>query len=84
MPMINYSCSNEECKATKKSLYRKHTDIEKSIVCDSCGGSMMRVLSAPNSVSKMTIDNGQARAVETYTNIMELREDRIKPTNRGD
>lgn len=86
MPLIRYQCSDEACGAPTKVLYTSTANgVAPTTPCKVCGKDSKRVFSAPNSVSKITIDNGtQARAVETYPDIMELREDRIKGPNRGD
>jgi putative FmdB family regulatory protein len=84
MPLIKYQCTNKECNETFPILYKSGKDTKESVPCKKCGSEAKRLLSAPTSSSKITIDNGQPRAVEVYSNIIELQEDRIKPPNRGD
>lgn len=84
MPLIKYRCSDESCNTVFSVFYRNAGKAQVEQKCSVCGLASKRVLSGPSSVSKMVIDNGQARAVETYTEIMDLRKDRTKPVNRGD
>lgn len=84
MPLVKYNCTNIECNLSFPIFYRSGKDIKDLAPCKKCGKEAKRILSAPTSSSKITIDNGQARAVEVNSNIVELQEDRIKPPNRGD
>lgn len=86
MPMITYLCEKQECGATSSFLYRKSTDAPKHNECKTCGSPCKKTLSKPSSVSKITVDNGlQARAVEMYPDVMEVRADHSKNGyNRGD
>jgi hypothetical protein len=84
MPLVRYTCSDQNCNTSFPILYRSGKDVKDTVPCKNCGKESKRVLSAPTSSSKITIDNGQPRAVEVNANIIELQEDRIKPPNRGD
>jgi len=84
MPLVRYICSDQNCNTSFPILYRSGKDVKDNVPCKKCGKESKRILSAPTSSSKITIDNGQPRAVEVNANIIELQEDRIKPPNRGD
>ena len=85
MPLIRYVCSNKECLETFKAFVKKASDVKDIEICKKCLSQAKRSLSAPNTSSKISIDNGmQARAVEVDPNIEELRKDWSKPPNRGD
>lgn len=85
MPLIKYLCTNESCKKAFSVFKKRAEDALSKISCKFCGTESKRVLSAPNSSSKISIDNGiQPRALEVDPNIMELREDWSKPPDRGD
>jgi hypothetical protein len=84
MPLVKYLCLDKECNTSFPIFYKSGKDVKESAPCKKCGKESKRLLSAPTSSSKITIDNGQARAVEVNSNIVELQEDRIKPPNRGD
>lgn len=84
MPLVRYNCSDKECNTSFPIFYRSGKDVKDIALCKKCGKESKRILSSPTSSSKITIDNGQARAVEVNANIVELQEDRIKPPNRGD
>ena len=74
MPLIAYSCS---CNHTVKKFVRDARKAHPFLVCDKCGLEMKKMLSAPTSLSKVTVDNGfQAKAVEIIPNIIELNEER--------
>ena len=80
MPIIAYSCV---CKNVIKKFFRSAKDAPSSFVCEKCGGNMKKMLSPPNSLSKITVDNGaQARAVEIVPNIIEINEARSNKTYR--
>lgn len=75
MPIIAYSCSS--CKNIAKKFYRLVPQAPGVLVCDKCNGEMKKLLSAPSSVSKISVDNGaQARAVEIIPDIIELNQER--------
>ena len=85
MPLIKYKCSNTDCGKEFTAFKRAASSILNEEKCKFCGSVSKRILSSPNSSSKITIDNGlQAKAVEVDPNIMELREEWSKPRNRGD
>ena len=85
MPLIKYSCQSAPCGALFSVFVKNAKEIKSTENCKVCGNSSKRLLSAPNSSSKISIDNGiQARSVEVDPNIMELREEWTKPPNRGD
>lgn len=84
MPLIKYLCTDSNCNNAFAAYKSSAKAIEPLIPCKKCGFPSKRTLSAPTSSSKISIDNGQARAVEVDPNIMELREDWSKPENRGD
>jgi len=85
MPLFRYSCTNEKCKASFAIFKKSAKDALPIELCKKCGSESKRILSVPNSSSKISIDNGlQPRAIEVDPNIMELREDWSKPPNRGD
>lgn len=80
MPIIVYAC---ECTHVIKKFVRQVKNIPASFLCEKCGKDMKKQLSSPNSVSKITVDNGvQARAVEIVPNIIELMEERSKKDYR--
>ncbi len=82
MPMINYEC--EECKNSFKKIFRK-PPFPSALICDKCNGTMKRLLSAPNSSSKISVDNGvQARRVEISPDIVETNEARSNKNYRED
>lgn len=84
MPLIKYLCSDKECNESFPIFYKSGKGVKDTAPCRKCGKEAKRVLSAPTSSSIMVIDNGQPKAVEVNTKIIELQEDRIKPPNRGD
>lgn len=84
MPLIKYLCTDSNCKNSFAVYKNSAKDIDPIHPCKKCGTPAKRVLSAPSSSSKIVIDNGQAKAVEVDPDIMELREDWSKPTDRGD
>jgi hypothetical protein len=74
MPMISYAC---ECGHKFSKVFRKATGIPSTLICEKCDGSMKRLLSGPNSSSKISVDNGvQARAVEISPDIIETNQAR--------
>lgn len=76
MPIIAYGC---ECTSVIKKFVRKACDAPSSLICAICQKDMKRMLSAPFSTSKVTIDNGfQARAVEIHPDITEINAERSK------
>lgn len=82
MPIIAYSC---ECGTVMKKFHRTAKDAPSLLSCTKCGKESKRILSAPSSVSKITIDNGvQARAVEVNPDIVEINEERSRKDYRED
>jgi hypothetical protein len=66
-------------------MFRLAKDIPPVLECRVCKTESKRKLGSVNQTSKITIDNGQARAVEVRPDIMDLRHERAyKPPNRGD
>ena len=84
MPLIRFLCSEESCNSSFVVFFKMAKDVSAFTECKVCGKKAKRTLSAPTSSSKIVIDNGQPRAVEVYSDIMDLAEDRIKPPNRGE
>ena len=82
MPLIAYIC---ECAHSTSKLFRRVADAPATIICEKCSKEMKKILSAPNSSSRITIDNGfQAKAVEIIPNILEINEERSKKNYRDD
>lgn len=54
MPLISYLCS---CKKNKSKFFRSIKEAPSILVCE-CGLDMKKQLSAPNTSSVITIDNG--------------------------
>lgn len=55
------------------------------LICTICSKNMKKLLSAPSSSSKITVDNGfQARAVEIRPDIVEINEERSNKNLRED
>lgn len=75
MPIIVYAC---ECGQTVKKFYRQVAQAPAVILCEQCNKeNMKKQLSAPNSTSKISIDNGlQARAVEVNPDIIVINHER--------
>jgi hypothetical protein len=74
MPLIAYQC---ECGCVDKKFVRAASNAPSSLICKVCAKTMKKLLSAPSSSSKISIDNGfQARAVEITPNIVEINEER--------
>lgn len=79
MPIIAYSCN----KHVIKKFYRSATDAPAHLVCETCGDLAGKLLSAPSSTSKITVDNGfQARAVEVNPDIVEINKARSEKDYR--
>lgn len=81
MPLIGFKCKKCEHTETKMFASNEIKGIKNKQPCPKCGAvdSFVRQLGAPASASKMTMDNGvQSKAVEVYSNIVELNEDRAK------
>lgn len=77
MPIIAYGCHNRHMHSTVKKFYRSAAEAPTSILCEECGESMGRQLSAPSSESKVIVDNGfQARAVEVNPEIIAINKER--------
>lgn len=81
MPLIAYQC---ECGIATKKFVRSAKDAPASLICK-CEKTMKKLLSAPSSASKISVDNGfQARAVEITPNILEINEERSNKNLRED
>lgn len=74
MPLISYKC--EKCGLKKDRLVspKQLKTLPDKDVCPSagCGGDFIRLLGAPKSVSKIIIDDGQAKAIEVMPDIQEI------------
>ena len=82
MPLFAYSC---ECKNVIKKFFRQAKDAPASFSCPSCKKDAKKMLSSPNSTSKIVVDNGvQSRAVEITPNIIEINEERANKNYRED
>lgn len=82
MPLIAYGCN---CGHSLKKYTRQAKDAPASILCPKCNTDMKKLLSAPSSSSKITVDNGiQARAIEIMPDIIEINEARSKKDYRED
>lgn len=80
MPLIHYLC---ECKFSLKKFFRQVKDAPAFFICLECGGKQKKMLSAPNSTSKIIVDNGvQARAVEINPDIIEINRARSEKDYR--
>jgi len=77
MALVNTKCKS--CGRTEKKLI-KPTD-QKIWTCVICAGTMVIEMGAPASTRKMTVDNGQSRAVEVHPDIVDLRKEWSKPRN---
>lgn len=75
MPLIAYACL---CGHTAKKFFRQVAKAPAVFLCEYCNKeNMKKQLSAPNSTSKITIDNGvQARAVEVNPDIIAINQER--------
>jgi tetraacyldisaccharide-1-P 4'-kinase len=76
MPLIYYLC---EFNHSVSKFYRQAKDAPATVPCGKpdCGKDAKRQLKAPNSASKVVMDNGfQARAVEVNPDIVEINEAR--------
>ena len=74
MPLIAYQC---ECGSVIKKFTRAASGAPSSLICAVCSKTMKKLLSAPSSTSKITVDNGfQARQVEINPDIVEINEER--------
>lgn len=83
MPIIAYSCT--ACTNTVKKFHRQVPKGPADFSCEKCGADMKKLLSAPSSVSKISVDNGvQARAVEIIPDIVELNQERSDKNYRED
>jgi hypothetical protein len=84
MPLIDYVC--DSCGGVTKCLYKTGLNVPNQADCKHCKGVAKRRLSGGSSSSKIVVDNGvQARAVEIYPDVMEVRENHAKSGhNRGD
>lgn len=82
MAQLTYEC--DTCLKTIKKLYRVAKDAPTVLECPCGKGILARTLGAPAATSKITIDNGQPRAVEVHPDIQELRQEWSKPPNRGE
>lgn len=83
MPLIAFSCPF--CKTIMKKYVRTAKDAQSSFLCDKCGNSLKKLLSAGSQSSKIVVDNGlQARAVEINPDIVEINEERSNKNLRED
>ena len=83
MPLIAYAC--EPCNSVVKKFVRAAKDSPSFLICTNCAKNMKKLLSAPSSSSKITVDNGhQARAVEINPDIVEINQDRSNKNLRED
>lgn len=74
MPLIHYLC---ECNHSVSKFHRQAKDAPAFFLCVKCGKKAKKMLSAPNSASKIVVDNGlQARAVEINPDIIEINKER--------
>lgn len=75
MPLIAYSC---DCGHSNKKFFRQVKEAPAVLLCEYCNKeNMKKRLSAPNSTSKISIDNGvQARAVEVNPDIIAINHER--------
>lgn len=75
MPIIAYLCS---CGQVAKKFYRQVKEAPAAFLCEHCNSAdMKRQMSAPNSASKISVDNGvQARAVEINPDIIAINKER--------
>lgn len=86
MPLISYQC--QKC-GLKKDRLVKPADVKKlsdteSCPSPGCEGKFVRTLGAPKSVSKIIIDDGQAKAIEVMPDIQEIMDEAAdKGPNRG-
>jgi tetraacyldisaccharide-1-P 4'-kinase len=79
MPLTIYLC---EDKHSVTKFYRQVKDAPACVVCE-CGKEAKKTLSAPNSTSKITIDNGfQAKAVEVNPEIVSINKERSEKDYR--
>jgi hypothetical protein len=84
MPLIVYAC---KAGHITKKLTRQAKDAPASFPCpaEDCYHEAKKQLSAPNSASKISIDNGvQARAVEINPDIVEINKARSEKNYRED
>lgn len=83
MPLFAYAC--EPCNSVVKKFVRAAKDSPPFLICANCANNMKKLLSAPSSSSKITVDNGfQARAVEINPDIVEINEERSNKNLRED
>lgn len=75
MPLIAYAC---ECGHSAKKFFRQVAQAPAFFLCEQCNKeNMKKQLSAPNSTSKISVDNGvQARAVEVNPDIIAINHER--------
>lgn len=82
MPLIHYLC---ECNYSATKFFRVAKDAPATLPCEKCGKIQKKMLSAPTTSSKITVDNGfQARAVEITPNIVEINKKRSEKNYRED
>jgi len=82
MPIFAYQCSEGH---VDKKFHRQVSQAPACIVCKTCKKEAKKILSAPSSGSKITVDNGvQARAVEIVPNIIELNHEKSNKDYRED
>lgn len=80
MPLFHYLC---ECNHSVSKFYRQAREAPATFTCVKCNKQQKKQLSAPNSLSKITVDNGiQARAVEIVPNILEINAAKSAKTYR--
>jgi hypothetical protein len=82
MPLIYYKC---ECGHGYSKFYRQAKEAPAIFGCQECPKQAKRQLKAPNSTSKVVMDNGfQARAVEINPDIVEINEARSNKDYKED
>lgn len=83
MPLFHYLCGKNN-HSTKK-FYRQAKEAPAVILCSICKYDAKKMLAAPSSSSKVTVDNGvQARAVEVNPDIIEINKERANKNYRED
>lgn len=85
MPLFHYSCMQRGCGHGSSKFYRQAKDAPAVLPCDVCKQDSKKQLKAPNSTSKIVVDNGlQARAVEVNPDIIEINKERANKDYRED
>ncbi len=83
MPLIAYKCN---CGHLISKYERQVSNVPAVLTCPFCKtDTLKKILSAPSSSSKITVDNGvQARAVEIDPNIIEMNQERANKDQKED